>query len=99
MLDRVTISTRPAFTLPGRDAAVNNPPQGSFRATFMGALAEVNRLQLQADELNRQLATGQISDIHRVTIATEKATLALELTVQIRNRIIEAYQEIMRMQL
>jgi len=45
-----------------------------------------------------KLALGQIDDIHQVTIAMEKATLSLQLAVQVRNRMVEAYQEISRMQ-
>ena len=44
------------------------------------------------------LATGQIEDIHQVTILTEKANLSLQLMISIRNKVIDAYQEISRMQ-
>ncbi|NLW08728.1 MAG: flagellar hook-basal body complex protein FliE [Firmicutes bacterium] len=69
----------------------------SFRQVFRDALQYVNDLQLEADKLDRQLAAGTVENIHEVTIAAEKAALALELTVQIRNRLLEAYQEFMRM--
>lgn len=72
---------------------------GSFGDMLGKALTEVNNLQLQADDLSKKLATGEITDVHTVTIAAEKAALALQMTVQIRNKVIEAYQEIMRMQL
>lgn len=72
---------------------------GSFGQMLRDALKQVNDLQTEADDLARKLATGEISDVHTVMIASEKATLALELTVQIRNKVIEAYQEIMRMPL
>jgi len=52
-----------------------------------------------AKELSDKLATGEVKDLHQVTIAMEKAELGLQLTVQVRNKIIEAYQEVMRMQL
>ena len=58
---------------------------------------EVNELQLKAEELDRRLAAGTLENVHEATIAAEKAALALELTVQIRNKVVEAYQEIMRM--
>jgi|SRR5690554_4711796 flagellar hook-basal body complex protein FliE len=69
----------------------------NFRQVFSDALRAVNDLQLQADKLDRQLAAGTVENVHEVTIAAEKAALALELTVQIRNRLLEAYQEFMRM--
>jgi flagellar hook-basal body complex protein FliE len=72
---------------------------GSFGDVLGKALTQVNELQLQADSLSQKLATGEITDAHTVTIAAEKAALALEMTIQIRNKVMEAYQEIMRMQL
>ncbi|HHU82122.1 MAG TPA: flagellar hook-basal body complex protein FliE [Firmicutes bacterium] len=69
----------------------------SFREIFSDALRVVNDLELQADKLDRQLAAGTVENIHEVTIAAEKAALALELTAQVRNRLLEAYQEFMRM--
>ena len=63
------------------------------------ALNEVNALQTRADEANRQLVTGEAEDIHSVLLAAEEARLALELTVQVRNKLVESYQEINRMQL
>lgn len=71
----------------------------SFSQVLSGALKQVSDLAQQADDLSQKLATGQVSDAHTVTIASEKATLALQLTVEIRNKVVEAYQEIMRMPL
>ena len=49
--------------------------------------------------MTEALASGQAPDLHSVTIAAEKATLSFQLAVQVRNKALEAYQEIMRMQL
>jgi flagellar hook-basal body complex protein FliE len=62
------------------------------------ALRQVNELQLQAEDLSQALAAGQAADLHQVMLAAEKANLALQFTLQIRNKVIEAYQEIMRIQ-
>lgn len=70
-----------------------------FAATLKSALDDVNKLQLQADEAAKQLAMGQAEDIHQVMIAVEQAKLAMQLTVQIRNKVVEAYQEVSRMQI
>lgn len=72
--------------------------QSSFSDLLRDAITSVNDLQVQADHAAVGLATGTIDDLHSVTIATTKAELALQLTLQIRNRVIEAYQEISRMQ-
>jgi flagellar hook-basal body complex protein FliE len=60
-------------------------------------IGEVNKLQMKAEEMDQQFAAGTIENVHEVTIAAEKAALALDLTIQIRNKVVEAYQEIMRM--
>lgn len=70
-----------------------------FLSLLKDALSEVNRLQLDAEKAVRALAMGEAADIHTVAIATAKADLALQLTLQIRNKAIEAYQEISRMQI
>ncbi len=70
-----------------------------FAAELKSALSDVNKLQLQADESVKKLAMGQGEDIHQVMIAVEQAKLAMQLTVQVRNKVVEAYQEISRMQI
>lgn len=70
----------------------------SFSEFLQKALTEVNSLQKQSEAAAIKLTTGEITDLHSVMIAGEKAGLALQLTVQVRNKVIEAYQEIMRMQ-
>lgn len=68
----------------------------SFAETLKDSLAEVNNLQLTAERLDKELALGKLENIHEATVAAEKAAIALDLTVQIRNKVLEAYQEIMR---
>lgn len=72
--------------------------QASFGQFLQDAMSEVNNLQMQSRDAKQQLLTGNIDDIHQVMVAAEKANVALQLTVQIRNKVIEAYQDIMRMQ-
>lgn len=75
------------------------PSKGpDFRNQLTDALRQVNELQLQAEDLARALAAGQAQDLHQVMLAAEKANLSLQFTLQIRNKVIEAYQEIMRIQ-
>lgn len=65
-------------------------PLGAF-------LDSVNTLQFQAEGLKTELATGGDVELHEVMIAAEKASLGVELTMQIRNKLVDAYQEVMRM--
>jgi flagellar hook-basal body complex protein FliE len=59
---------------------------------------QVNKLQVLADEKIEELAAGKQTDIHQTMIAVEKAGVSFELLMQIRNKLISAYDQIMRMQ-
>lgn len=89
---------RPEITTPASKPAVAGG-QDSFGATLRGAVREVNGLQIQADKVAAKMATGSIEDVHQAMIAMQKASIAMQFTVQVRNKVIEAYQEIMRTQL
>ena len=69
----------------------------SFDNVLKKFVTDVNSLQVQADELQNKLATDEVTDVHDVMIAVEKANISMELMLELRNKIIEAYQEIMRM--
>jgi len=69
----------------------------SFGQFLSDALENVNDLQQKADQASVDLATGRIEDISEVVIAAEKASVALQLTIQVRNKVLESYQEMMRM--
>ena len=70
----------------------------SFADTLTEAIGQVNELQKESDVKAQELATGKTDDIAGVMLAAEKADIALRTMVQVRNKIIDAYQEIMRMQ-
>lgn len=72
---------------------------GSFSEVLDGALKNLNDSQIKADNTAVQFLAGDIQDIHQVTIAMEEAKLTMQLAVEVRNKVIEAYQEISRMQL
>jgi flagellar hook-basal body complex protein FliE len=89
------------FTLP--DSGIRKLPSGkvegeSFGDVLKGMLNETNQLQTNANDIAQKFATGEISDIHEVMIAAEKAGVSFELVLEIRNKLVEAYQELMRMQ-
>ena len=71
----------------------------SFKDLLADALNQVGAKQQAADAAVTQLATGQGVAIDEVMIAMQKADLALQMTVQIRNKLVEAYQDISRMQI
>lgn len=99
MIDKINLLSS-VKSLAGNSA---NGTEGSiggqnFASIFKNALQEVNKLQLEADAASHKLATGKVDDIAPVVIAAEKASIALQLTVQVRNKIVDAYNEVMRMQ-
>lgn len=71
--------------------------QGSFAETLKAALTEVNSSLKGADEAAVRLASGEATNLHEVVLATERANLALQFTMAIRNKLLEAYNELMRM--
>ncbi len=70
----------------------------SFADTLKDAVQSVNTAQKEADLKAQQVATGKSKDIADVMITAEKADIGLKLMMSVRNKIIEAYQEIMKMQ-
>ena len=74
------------------------PAVKSFGEYLLDAVKQVNQMQLDSDKMKAALAAGQVEDISSVMIATQKAELAMQLTLQLRNRAVSAYQEIARMQ-
>jgi flagellar hook-basal body complex protein FliE len=75
-------------------------PKGgaSFGSVLKDSLAQVNQLQQEADGAIKDLATGGTATLHDTMLAMEKAELSFRLMMQVRNKIIDAYQEVLRMQ-
>jgi flagellar hook-basal body complex protein FliE len=71
----------------------------SFADTLKNAINEVNELQQVSNKKMQDLSVGRTDNVADVMIAAEKADVALRVMVQVRNKIIDAYNEIMRMQL
>ncbi|MDZ5473486.1 flagellar hook-basal body complex protein FliE [Bacillus sp. 31A1R] len=72
--------------------------QKSFASVLKNSIEKVNDAQFQSDQLTNKLAKGGNVDLHEVMIASQKASVTLQATIEIRNKVIEAYQEVMRMQ-
>ena len=71
----------------------------SFADTLSESLDKVNDLQKEADKAIEDFAMGKTRNIHETMITVNKADLAFRLTMQVRNKIVEAYQEVMRTQI
>lgn len=71
----------------------------SFKDIIGGQIDKLNNSQLKADEMTEALIKGEVDDLHAVMIATEEAGLTLDLALEIRNKVVEAYKEINQIQL
>lgn len=80
-------------------AAGASGPAGQFGQLVSQGLERVNTQLLGTQTDLQQLALGQVGSVHQVMIHMEEARLSFELMMQVRNRVLEAYQDVMRMQL
>ncbi|MFS0672431.1 flagellar hook-basal body complex protein FliE [Ornithinibacillus sp. 179-J 7C1 HS] len=72
--------------------------QANFANLLKNAINNVNELQVVSDKKTEALAMGQINDLHDVMITAQKASVTLQATVEMQRKAIDAYNEIMRMQ-
>lgn len=73
--------------------------QSNFADTLKGAIENLNQIQNESDRMTEALASGESVDLHNVMITAQKASITLETTVQVQQKAIDAYNEIMRMQI
>jgi flagellar hook-basal body complex protein FliE len=73
-------------------------PGAEFGSMVLDGLDRLEGLTDRADQLAVEAATGRLTNIHDYTIAASEATVATQLTVAVRNKAVEAFNEIMRMQ-
>jgi flagellar hook-basal body complex protein FliE len=99
-MDPVTLKTIPAIPEPfavGPKASASHTGAG-FGDLLKNAVESVNRMQHEAAQLEDAVAKGEQVNIHQAVIAGEKAGLSFKLLTQVRNKLVDAYEEIMRMQ-
>ena len=83
----------------GNAAHAAAPSRGGFGELLQSSLDRVDQLQAEADRAAEDLTVGSQTDIHSAMIAVEKAGIALELALQIRNKLLNAYETLMRQQI
>lgn len=71
----------------------------TFGDMLSGILGQVNQLQVEATQATNDMLTGDLQNLHQVMIKTQEAQLSLQLTVQVVNKVLQAYQEVSRMQI
>ena len=81
-----------------KGSAQKGEKTSSFKEMLKESIEEVNKLQLEAEKTMEDLASGKEKDIQHAMMTLQKADLSLRTMMEVRNKLVEAYQEIMRMQ-
>lgn len=90
----------PNGKLPGSPkTAKTEQGKASFKDTLNGFMKEVNSMQVKADQSIEKMAAGEITDVHQVMSTVEEANVAFNMMMEIRNKVMDAYQEVMRIRL
>ncbi|QQZ11526.1 flagellar hook-basal body complex protein FliE [Heyndrickxia vini] len=76
----------------------NTQSQVKFSDLLKKSINDVNQSQIDSDILTEKMAKGENVDLHQVMITAQKASITLQAALEIRNKVVEAYQETMRMQ-
>ncbi|HLJ53638.1 MAG TPA: flagellar hook-basal body complex protein FliE [Chthonomonadaceae bacterium] len=80
--------------MPGAESAA--PAGPTFGQMLQNAIGDVNQAQVRAADLSARFAAGENVDVHQVMIAAQEASVALNLAIQVRNKLVDGYQELMR---
>jgi len=94
----VSAVTPTSFVVPTAATPASDPASGAGFASVLGSIDQLQGLQATSNTLAVQAVTGDLDDIHDYTIAAAEASTAIELTAAVRNKAVEAFSEIMRMQ-
>jgi flagellar hook-basal body complex protein FliE len=98
-LPRIQIrEIEPPKWLQPEDAPSTDAPYADFGAMLGEVIGQVNDAQQHAADLAERFARGEPVDEQTLVLAMERASLAFQLTLQVRNKVLEAYQEVMRLQ-
>src|SRR5262245_33898015 len=89
---------RSGINLPQLAPVAGAKPTESFGAVMRDAIDKVEAFQKHAGKQHESLLNGESEDLHNVALAAQRAGLAFDLFLHVRNKVVEAYQEVMRMQ-
>jgi flagellar hook-basal body complex protein FliE len=93
------VSNQPPLTLSRPDLSPASPAEKSFSDFLSSTLDQVTKAQNTGDTAIEKLHTGGATNMHEVMIAVEEADLSLRMLVQFRNKALQAYDDIMKMQI
>jgi flagellar hook-basal body complex protein FliE len=84
---------------PGQPLVQQSPDtRPGFKEVLKGSINDVNQYQHQAHQAMEELSTGKSSNLHETMVSIQKAEISFRMMVQVRNKVMEAYQTVMRMQ-
>ena len=92
-------SIAPVSGLPALGGAGQSSPAGAFQKVLEGAIQTVEAAQTGAANTVQKFLSGENEELHSTVLAVQKAQITFDLGLQIRNKVVDAYQEIMRMQM
>jgi flagellar hook-basal body complex protein FliE len=85
--------------MPHSTGSVASSGSGAFQNILENTIGNLQSLQSNASDAAQKFMTGQNEELHTVALADQQAELAFELGLQVRNKVVSAYQEVMKMQL
>ena len=92
-------SITPIAGAPATSATAKAGGSGNFSSLLENAIQSIEQPGAQADQAVQSFLNGENEDIHTVALATQKASLAFDLGLQMRNKVVAAYQEVMKLQM
>ena len=101
-MDQIKAIAIPASSFIGNPPAAHPAsaaPSGGFMNSLQSAISKANDIEIQANQATEALMTGQTQNIHQTMVALQEADVSFQLMMQIRNKILTAYEEIQRMQI
>jgi flagellar hook-basal body complex protein FliE len=95
----ITFPTVPLVDNAGASHVAGGASSSGFMNSLQQAISKVNDIQLEAGQATQALMTGQTQNIHQAMVALQEADVSFQLMMQIRNKLVSAYEEIQRMQI
>jgi len=95
----ISSSTAISGIAPAASPASIGPSGGAFQSVFQEAISQVSSYQQNAQAATARFLSGEDEELHHVAIATQQADLSFQLFMEVRNKVVNAYQEVMRMQI
>lgn len=93
-------SIRPTIPTPDiKSAGSSRSAPGAFQSALSDAIGRVNQFQENSQNAIEKFLAGEDEEVHKVALATQEAELSFDLFLQMRNKVVSAYQEVMRMQM